>query len=220
MTKYSVMKNVFLTDNQLNSNGYWSNPIDKQLFVPLQDDIDLFDQNGYDLTVLEQRFAESNAACITKHRSHRVAIKTPWFDEHRKPVEGAHLNHSLLFERKAYTGQALEQLNYWAKKLPIINKVIALRPKWGVDFSMDYADSNGNSFEVLHWEYDSFSYEEISHIKDSVELILNSIDWDFAAKQILKNKDEWHHLDFFQQSDWKCNFFGIPKEKFKMVAWQ
>jgi hypothetical protein len=214
------MNNIFLTDNQLNSNGFWSNPINKKLFIPLLEDIELFDQNGYDLTNLEQRFAESNDIEVFKHRSHRVAIKSVWFDEHKKPIEGPHLNHSLLFERKAYSGQALDQLIYWSKTLPVLNKIIALRPKWGIDFSMDYADQDGNSFEILHWEYDSFSYEEISDIKLFIEPILESTDWDFAAGQLLKNKSEWHHLDFFQQSDWKCNYFGIPKEKFKMVSWK
>jgi hypothetical protein len=50
--------------------------------------------------------------------------------------------------------------------------------------------------------------------------VLLAIDWDEAAEQILKHKAEWHHLDFFAQSAWKCNYFGIPRERFKMVSWQ
>jgi hypothetical protein len=126
----------------------------------------------------------------------------------------------LLFERKGYTDAALEELQFWAKSLPLIYKVIALRPKWGLDFSMDWVDTKGNAFEVLHWEWDSFNYEEVEHVRKTIEPILLAIDWQDAGQQILVQKEQWHHLDFFAQSDWKCRYFGIPKEQFKMVAWQ
>jgi hypothetical protein len=124
-----------------------------------------------------------------------------------------------LFERKAYSGAALEELQFWAKTNPLVNKLIALRPKWGLDFSMDYVDRSGNAFEVLHWEYDGFDYDEVQVRKLQVQAKLATIDWDDAAEQIFKHKDEWHHLDFFEQSHWKCDYFGIPRERFKMVAW-
>jgi hypothetical protein len=85
---------------------------------------------------------------------------------------------------------------------------------------MDYVDREGRAFEVLHWEWDSFVYEETQAIKEIVEPILLAIDWDEAAQQILKHKEQWYHLDFFAQSTWKCRYFGIPEERFKMVAWQ
>jgi hypothetical protein len=84
---------------------------------------------------------------------------------------------------------------------------------------MDYVDRAGNVFEVLHWEWDSFDYEEIQAVKLEIEPVLKAIDWQDAAQNILTNKDSWHHLDFFSQSAWKCNYFGIPEERFKMVAW-
>jgi len=210
---------IQLTNNQLNRTGYWSIPIKKLTFYPTYEDIDLFDQNGYDLTELEKHYASYNMAGPDSHRCHRTALKTPWFVDDNK-TEGSHLNHSLLFERKAYTGAALAQLKMWAENLPILNKIVALRPKWGLDFSMDYADRDGNAFEVLHWEYDSFDYEEVEIIKLQVQTKISNIDWDYAAEQILQHKDDWHYLDFFAQSNWKCNYFGIPKERFKMVAWQ
>ena len=213
------MSELWLSNNAFDSNGYWSKPIAKLVFVPTSEDLELFDQNGYDLTELEKHFASSNVAGTDSHRLHRTALKKPWFCQSTK-IEGAILNHSLLFERKGYTGKALEELNHWAKSLPIIYKLINLRPKWGLDFSMDYVDRAGNSFEVLHWEWDSFNCEQVEEVKSKVEPIILNIDWDDAGKQILDKKDQWHHLDFFAQSDWKCNYFGIPKEQFKMVAWQ
>ena len=210
---------IKLTNNQFNANGYWNKPVDKMVFIPLKEDIDLFDQNGYDLTVIEQHFARSNNARYTWHREHIRCIKQDWFTQDNC-IEGAVLNHSNLFERKGYTGPALDQLKYWAKTLPLVYKVAALRPKWGLDFSMDYVDRKGNAFEVLHWEWDSFDYIEVECIRKIIEPRLLEIDWDDAAQEILKHKDQWHHLDFFAQSDWKCRYFGIPKERFKMVTWQ
>jgi hypothetical protein len=210
---------IKLTDNYFNKNGYWSVPIAKIVFRPTVEDVALFDQNGYDLTELEKHYAYSNRNKSKRHREHRSALKEPWFIQDEK-IEGAVLNHSLLFERKGYEGDALKELQYWAKDLPLIYKVITLRPKWGLDFSMDYVDRQGNCFEVLHWEYDGFDYEEVQVRKLQVQAKFACIDWDDAAQQILAHKNEWHHLDFFAQSDWKCNYFGIPKERFKMVGWE
>jgi hypothetical protein len=207
-----------LSSSIFNPDGFWITPI-SNTYIPKIADLSLFDQNGYDLSPLELKYSQVNNCSTTKHRKHRTAIKNPWFTQ--LPVkQGAHLNHSLLFERKAYAGSALAQLKSWANKLPLLHKVIAMRPKWGLDFSMDYVDREGNSFELLHWEWDSFNYNEVIAIKEQIEPKLSSIDWEYAAKQLLAHKDEWHHLDFFAQSDYKCNFFGVPKEQFKMVLWQ
>jgi hypothetical protein len=212
------MSTVVITESQFDPNGYWDQPIEKLLYQPTIEDLDLFDQNGYDLTPLEQHFAYGNRAKPKKHREHLRALKQDWFTQLPK-TEGSHLNHSLLFERKGYTGAALEELEFWARTLPLIHKVIALKPKWGLDFSMDYVDREGNAFEVLHWEWDSFDYLEIEEIRKIVEPILLAIDWQDAGRKILAAKAEWHHLDFFAQSRWKCEYFGVPEERFKMVAW-
>ena len=213
------MSFVAVTDNKFDPNGYWDRPVEKIVYLPTTEDLALFDQNGYDLTVLEKHYAYSNWTKPKCHREHRTALKQDWFVQDNI-VEGAVLNHSLLFERKSYTGQALKELKLWARDLPLIYKVIALKPKWGLDFSMDWADRDGNAFEVLHWEWDSFDYAEIEAVRKIVEPVIAAIDWQDAGQRILANKDKWYHLGFFDQSRWKCKFFGIPEERFKMVAWQ
>jgi len=213
------MRDLTLSTNQFNPEGYWTNSIGKLVFKPTVDDLALFDQNGYDLTDLEKEFAGANESTPKPHRSHRTALKQDWFTQEEK-LEGAVLNHSLLFERKGYREGALSQLRYWATDLPRVNQLCAIRPKWGLDFSMDYVDRDSNAFEILHWEYDCFDYAEAAEVKETVQPKLNSIDWDDAAQQLLKRKDEWHGLDFFAQSDWKCNYFRIAKERFKMVIWK
>ena len=116
------MKDLVLTNNQLNSEGYWSNAIGKLVFSPTAEDLALFDQNGYDLTELEKEFASANEATPKPHRSHRTALKQDWFTQEPKDT-GALLNHSLMFERKGYKGAALVQLKYWAVDVPRVHQI-------------------------------------------------------------------------------------------------
>lgn len=208
-----------VSEFQFNPNGRWNSAIDNVLFTPLIEDFALFDQNGFDLCPLEKRYAYANQTEYHNHREHRFSLKQPWFIQDAK-IEGAVLNHSYLFERKGYAHAAEEQLRHWSQTMPLCHKLLALRPKWGLDFSMDWVDRDGNVFEVLHWEYDGFDFEEVDSMRQTMLNVLSAIDWDDAGKRILAHKDQWHHLGFFEQSNWKCNFFRIPDERFKMVAWQ
>ena len=125
-----------------------------------------------------------------------------------------------MFERKGYSGEALAQLKSWTEYRPHFHKLVAMKPKWGLDFSIDYCDREGNVFELLHWEYDGFEYDEIADKKERMEGFLLNQDWDDRARTMLERKDEWHKLGFFEQSEWKTRFFGIDKERFKMVLWK
>lgn len=212
------MNDLTLTNNHFNPDGYWSKAIDKITYFPIPNDLDLFDQNGYDLTELEQHYAYANLSYADSHRYHR-ALKYSWFTQQQKTCHAV-LNHGLLFERKGYSGQAKKQLELWADKNPLVYKLLTLRPKWGLDFSIDWVDTAGNAFEIFHWEYDGFDLNEIESYKLQTEEKFITIDWDDAGQKILEHKDQWHHLDFFEQSAWKCKYFGIVNERFKMVAWQ
>ena len=57
-----------------------------------------------------------------------------------------------------------------------------MRPKWGLDFSIDYCDLEGNVFELLHWEFDGFDYQEIYNKKVHMEEFLINQDWNERAK--------------------------------------
>ncbi|MDA9221486.1 hypothetical protein N9O82_01010 [Methylophilaceae bacterium] len=212
---------LVLTNNQFNPNPFWGKTILDDEVKPSNQLVEFFDQNGYDLTLLEQNYAEANHAKTTAHRnSEHITLRQTWFKDDAPKDSGAHINHAVMFERKGFTGDALLQLKQWAKQSPQLYKLIAMRPKWGLDFSIDYCDEQGNVFELLHWEFDGFDYQEIYNKKMYMEEFLITQDWDERAKIMLDQKEDWHSLGFFEQSEWKTHFFGIDKERFKMVLWK
>lgn len=207
---------LVLTDNIFDPKATWDNPIEKYTH-PASNCVDLFDTNGYDLTDLEQDYAEVNTP-VAYHRYKR-ALKYSWFKTTEPIIEGVHINHALLFERKAYGGLALDQLKDWNKELPLVSKLTKIRSKWGIDLAIDYVDREGNVFEVFHYEWDDFHYENVMAAKEKIEKLALNIDWKDAAKQLLKRRDEWATLPFFEQSEWKCRYYGIEPEKFKIIIW-
>ena len=210
---------IKLTDSQFHKNKTWSKPLEYDVPVPIQHPewIDLFDQNGYRLTKLESHYAGANDHPPVKH-GHEICLRQEWFIG-EKVLTGPHLNHAFLFERKGYAGEALKQLENYAKQSNLVHKLINYRGKWGVDFSIDYVDSIGNSMEIIHFEYDSYSLSEMQDTKGKVEEIVSVVDWNWAAELILEKKSEWIDLEFFEQSKWKTDFFNLPGERFKMNAW-
>ena len=204
------------TQNTFHSQGTWGTAIE-QMHCPNVEALQLFDQSGYDLCPLEQDYAKANMG-EPEYMRYRRAIAKPWILS--KSKTGAHINHSYLFERKGYHGYALEQLGHWAEGNHLIHKMTQLKPKWGIDISLDYVDdSRYNTMELFHYEWDSHNLEEVEKRKVFIENLLETVDWNDFAKEKIAKKDEWAHLDFVGQSDWTTKYLGIPKERFKLVPW-
>jgi hypothetical protein len=100
----------------------------------------------------------------------------------------------------------------------MLYKIIKMKPKWGIDISIDYVSEN-SVFEVFHYEWDSFEYELIHEKKFEIENFVLNNDWDDIAKRLWQLKDKWFYLDFFDQTAWRTNYFGLSPEKFKNVIW-
>jgi len=178
--------------------------------------VDLFDQNGYHLTKAEQAFLVRNGYKQIERR-HEDCLRQDWFIWDKR--NGAHINHSDLFERKGFSDQALEQLHAVAESSnPMLYKLIKMKPKWGIDISIDYV-SKDHVFEVFHYEWDAFEYDAVIEKKLEIEKLVLKLDWDKVALELIELKDQWYNLDFFEQSKWKTDFFGLTPEKFKNVIW-
>ena len=179
--------------------------------------VDLFDQNGYHLTKAEQAFLIRNGYEPIERR-HEDCLRYDWLVWDKR--EGAHINHSDLFERKGFKDQALEQLIAVAEDSnPMLYKLVKMKPKWGIDISIDYVSPDA-VFEVFHYEWDAFEYDLVMEKKEEIEQFVISKDWDDIALTLWKKKDEWYDLNFFDQTQWRTDYFGLSPEKFKNVIWE
>ena len=204
-----------LTSNQFNSQGYFLNESSKTQTLLDKDSVQMFDQNGYHLTEAEQAFLNTNGYKTVERRV-EDCIRQDWlvWDSRNK----THINHSDLFERKGFQGEALEQLKYYAEQNPMLWKVAKMKPKWGIDISIDYV-SEDRVFEVFHYEWDAFEFDLVQEKKEEIEKFVLSQDWADVAETLWKKKDEWLELEFFEQTKWRTDYFGLSPEKFKDVIW-
>lgn len=205
-----------VADTYLNKDAYFVNPTED--IETLKDPfcVDLFDQNGYHLTKAEQAFLGYNGYKLIERR-HEDCLRYDWLTWDKK--EGAHINHSDLFERKGFDDLALDQLKALAPENPMLYKLIKMKPKWGIDISIDYVSPDA-VFEVFHYEWDSFEYQAVIEKKLEIEKFVLNQDWDEIAKTLWKIKDKWYDLDFFAQTQWRTDYFGLSPEKFKNVIWE
>jgi len=206
---------MVLTDNQLHRKPCFLDPIFNVDILKDPKSVDLFDQNGYHLTRAEQAFLPHNGYKPIERR-HEDCLRYDWFVWDKR--DGAHINHSDLFERKGFASVAKDQLEAFAEINPMLHKLIKMKPKWGIDISIDYVSKDA-VFEVFHYEWDSFEYNAVIDKKGEIEEFVLAQDWDDVAKTLWKKKDEWYDLDFFDQTQWRTDYFGLSPEKFKNVIW-
>lgn len=204
-----------LTDNRLHKEPCFLDPIFNTDILKDPKSVDLFDQNGYHLTRAEQAFLPHNGYRPIERR-HEDCLRYDWLVWDKR--DGVHINHSDLFERKGFASVAKEQLEALAELNPMLHKLIKMKPKWGIDISIDYVSKDA-VFEVFHYEWDSFEYQAVIDKKGEIEEFVLAQDWDDVAKTLWKKKDEWYNLDFFDQTQWRTDYFGLSPEKFKNVIW-
>ena len=205
-----------LLDNKFRKEPFFLDATEDIATLKNPNSVNLFDQNGYHLTKAEQAFLNYNGFPIVERR-HEDCIRQDWIVSDKR--DGAHINHSDLFERKGFSSAALEQITYIAQEVnPMLWKLVKMKPKWGIDISIDYVSEDA-VFEVFHYEWDSFDYESVVKKKQEIEELVLRLDWDQVARDIWDLRDEWYHLDFFDQTTWRTNYFGISPEKFKNVIW-
>jgi hypothetical protein len=222
MSKSNNSNDLILNDSIFDLEPVWSNPIPDldEKFIKSTACVRNFDQNGYDLTPLEQLFAKYNCSIdLTAYRGVRVFVYKSWFLQADK-LSGYVLNHSMLLERKGYGGEARKQLEDWVRMNPHLYKLLNYKTKWGIDLSIDWVDVEGDCFEVFHYEYDSFVSDKILQMKQTVEDKIMNMNLDEISLDLKKRKNEWFNLEFFDQSAWKTNYFQLEPERFKMVGWQ
>jgi len=187
-------------------NPLLTTPIEyeKLLTVPLQD----FDKDGYEIdTPLElEHYVLNNVQVHNKIQFHHSTGKQ-WYIDRDNSEDGVVLDHTQLLTRWAYAGEARENIIRAAEIRPVLNKLLVIKPKWGIDFSLDYVTRDW-CMELFHIEKDATSYNEAMENKARAEEIIENTDWDAAVADIIQRKEEWYNLCSDDQSDWKARYFG------------
>lgn len=181
-----------------------SNPICSKAVDDLEDqDMLYYDKDGFELNLAERKFYQAMGFPLHNCLNH-ICYQEPWF-EISQPNTGLIIDHSLILHRCSYSGDAQQQLESLKVKIPQADLILRTRQKWGFDFALDSV-TNGEVFEVLHIEYDSYDYEYFKTRLICVEYTIRHTDWIDAASRIWQQKSQWQHLRGFEQNHWKANY--------------
>jgi len=169
------------------------------------DDFRYYDKDGFELNIAEQKFYAAMNYPIDHGILNHCCWQQPWF-ELDKPYPDLILDHSMFLCRCNYEREALEQLLEIKKTLPVADYLIRSKRKWGFDFALDAVTEDGTVFEVLHVEYDHCDYDYFKNRMIGFEWRVRHIDWRDAARRVWDCRDQWQHLQGFDQNHWKAEF--------------
>jgi len=172
--------------------------------LPLRD----FDKDGYEVPApLELAYYKSNNVIMNTEIQYHIAPVQEWFTDTENSEHGLVLDHCMILTRYALAGEAREQLEEVAKNRPIVNKLLSIKPKYGIDFSLDYV-THDVIMEVIHIEQDFTTLEEANAAKEKLEHIIDTTDWYQGVVDLQRKKHEWENLSSDDHSDYKAQFFG------------
>jgi hypothetical protein len=191
---------------KFNDYPYLTKPIARQKVetLPFKD----FDKDGYEVpTPLEWLHYEANGIELNREIQFHIAPVQEWYTDLERSEHGLVLDHCMLLTRYAFAGEAREQLEEVSKNRPILQKLLNIKPKWGIDFSLDFV-THDIVMEVIHIEQDFDNLEEAQEAKERLEQIIDNTDWYDGAMALYQRKDEWENLSSDDHSDYKAQFFG------------
>lgn len=167
-----------------------------------------FDKDGYEVpTPLEYLHYEANGVKLNREIQYHIAPAQEWYTDTEQSENGLVLDHCMLLTRYAFAGEARQQLEEVCKNRPILQKLLNIKPKWGIDFSLDYV-THDLVMEVIHIEQDFNNLEEAEAAKERLEKIIDNTDWYEGAMMLYARRDEWINLSSDDHSDYKAQFFG------------
>lgn len=197
------------TNVSFNKTPFLTVPIDEELVKTLK--LRDFDKDGYEIpTPLERLYYEAQGVNLNKEIQYHIAPVEPWYIDTEDSEQGLVLDHSMLLTRWEFAGEAREQLLRHLKDRPILNKLLGIKHKWGLDFSLDWVDENGCT-EVIHIEQDFRDYNLACETKQQVEQLIETTDWIDGVRQLFEHKQFWKDLNSDDHSHWKARFFGWHK---------
>ena len=198
--------NLIILQPKFTESPYLTKPIQRHLVetLPFKD----FDKDGYEIpTPLEYLHYEANGVELNREIQFHIAPVQEWYQDTEQSEHGLVLDHCMLLTRYAFAGDARQQIEEVSKNRPILQKLLNIKPKWGIDFSLDYV-THDIVMEVIHIEQDFDSIEKAQEAKNRLEHIIDNTDWYDGAMRLYQRKDEWINLSSDDHSDYKAQFFG------------
>jgi hypothetical protein len=194
---------ILFSENKFLENPFIDTAIDDSLFT--EENIKHFDNDGFQLNFLEQQYYRARGIKIVECLG-VFAAHYDWCTI----SSGSNfiLDHAMVITRCSYIGQALEQIKHHSKQYPYLKKYLLARPKWGLDFALEYVDDNGY-LEVLHFEKDFLNLEQALSSKKQLEKQLLSTNWDKFVDDLKSTKYEWQSLEGLRKNDWKARKWGF-----------
>jgi len=168
-----------------------------------------FDRDGFELNELEQALYKRNFININEHHLNKIASHVTWIEHTKNDDSRLLIDHSCIQQRHNYIGEVREEIQIASHSRRELKKLLAIIPKWGIDFNLDYIDEN--VMELFHIEVDRLSYDDIMEVKERAEVLIFDTDWVEVAKIFNKKRSEWQHLPADDQIEWKVNYLGWPR---------
>lgn len=181
--------------------------------VVTDDYIKYFDNDGFELSFLEQEYYRENKVGMNKILNH-ICDQREWISCKHDKLK---VDHSMILQRWEFVQHARMQLEDKKTTFPQLNKYLRLKAKWGLDFALEYYDGD-EALEVLHIETDYSNYYEAVGAKQIFEKKIQSTDWNDFVKSLIKNKLQWEGLQGMEQNDWKARHWGLNKAEKTLKA--
>ena len=193
---------ISFTNNRFVDNPIITTSIDDALFT--EDNIRYFDNDGFKPNLLEKEYYKAQGIRLEDCLGF-LGARYSWCTISDMP--NFILDHSMVLTRCGYGGAALEQIEHHSQQFPYLKKYMLARPKWGLDFALEYVDQDGY-LEVLHIEKDFANLQQAKITKAMLEQKLSNTDWISFVADLKDSKAEWQQLEGLHRNDWKARRWG------------
>lgn len=177
------------------------------------------DHEGFDLNEVEQEYHKYNNIALSNDPtwykdgqgvSGANAIILPWIEQ----TEDGDLiiDHSHYVFRHPIRGTAAMQVEDYAVRRPELYRILSTEFKCGLDLCIDYIDKKKKTVQpIVHIEWDFTCQVEMRKQAETVESILQQINWKQIVPIILRYNDiaKQNSVDAFSQADTRAQLlFG------------
>ena len=168
-------------------------------------DFEYYDKDGFELNRAERKFYDAMKYPIDYPMLNHKCWQEPWLYLN-DPKDILIMDHCMFLCRANYADAAAEQLTELKSTIPQAGYLLQTKQKWGFDFALDAISDDGDIYEVIHIEYDSYSYDEFSLKMYDFELTVHNTDWYKAARAIWSTQETWKPMTGFEQNNWKSRY--------------